>query len=139
MVRWRRVAVIYNLLGILFHNLQLATSALRRSPKNQSGCVTGGLTRREMLILRSLMDGASNKAIALKLVMTESTVKVHMKTILRKLRLENRTQAAIWARDHANELACDRAPLERTGIGPTIEPRPRTAANVDSRRAPAEL
>ena len=53
-----------------------------------------------MLILRSLMEGASNKVIALKLVMTELTVKVHVKAILRKLRLQNRTQAAIWARDH---------------------------------------
>ena len=108
-------------------------------PKNQAGCVTRSLTRREVLILRSLMEGASNKVIALKLVMTESTVKVHMKAILRKLRLENRTQAAIWARDHATEFACDGGPLGRTGFGPTIEPRPRTTANVDSRRAPAEL
>ncbi len=58
------------------------------------------LSRREMLILRMLMQGASNKTIALKLVITESTVKVHMKAILRKLRLQNRTQAAIWARDN---------------------------------------
>ncbi|MBK5198646.1 MAG: DNA-binding response regulator, partial [Methyloceanibacter sp.] len=46
---------------------------------------------------------ASNKAIARNLVITESTVKVHMKAILRKLRLQNRTQAAIWARNHVNE------------------------------------
>ena len=56
-----------------------------------------------MLILRMLMQGASNKTIALKLVITESTVKVHMKAILRKLRLQNRTQAAIWANDNVNE------------------------------------
>ena len=56
-----------------------------------------------MLILRMLMQGASNKTIALKLVITESTVKVHMKAILRKLRLQNRTQAAIWARDNVVE------------------------------------
>ena len=61
------------------------------------------LSRREMLILRMLMQGASNKTIALKLVITESTVKVHMKAILRKLRLQNRTQAAIWARNHIDE------------------------------------
>ena len=61
------------------------------------------LSRRETHILRALMQGASNKTIALKLVITESTVKVHMKAILRKLRLQNRTQAAIWARDHVNE------------------------------------
>ncbi|MGB6768802.1 MAG: LuxR C-terminal-related transcriptional regulator, partial [Methyloceanibacter sp.] len=38
------------------------------------------------------------------LVITVSTVKVHMKAILRKLRLQNRTQAAIWARTHLAEL-----------------------------------
>jgi two-component system, NarL family, nitrate/nitrite response regulator NarL len=61
------------------------------------------LSRRELLILNMLMQGASNKIIALKLVITESTVKVHMKAILRKLRLQNRTQAAVWARNHISE------------------------------------
>ena len=61
------------------------------------------LSRREMLILHMLMQGASNKTIALKLVITELTVKVHMKAILRKLRLQNRTQAAIWARDNVDK------------------------------------
>jgi DNA-binding NarL/FixJ family response regulator len=51
-----------------------------------------------------LTEGASNKIIARKLVITESTVKVHMKAILRKLRLQNRTQAAIWARTHLGAL-----------------------------------
>ena len=62
------------------------------------------LSRRELVILRTLTEGASNKIIARKLVITESTVKVHMKAILRKLRLQNRTQAAIWARTHLGEL-----------------------------------
>jgi two-component system nitrate/nitrite response regulator NarL len=62
------------------------------------------LSRREVVILRTLTEGASNKIIASKLVITESTVKVHMKAILRKLRLQNRTQAAIWARTHLGEL-----------------------------------
>ncbi|MGZ5917046.1 MAG: response regulator transcription factor [Methyloceanibacter sp.] len=61
------------------------------------------MSRREMLILRMLMQGASNKTIARNLVITESTVKVHMKAILRKLRLQNRTQAAIWARNNVKE------------------------------------
>jgi two-component system nitrate/nitrite response regulator NarL len=70
--------------------------------ENQTGDVPS-LSRREMLILRMLMQGASNKVIARNLVITESTVKVHMKAILRKLRLQNRTQAAIWARNNVNE------------------------------------
>ena len=71
--------------------------------ENPTGDVVPSLSRREMLILRGLMQGSSNKAIARNLVITESTVKVHMKAILRKLRLQNRTQAAIWARNHVNE------------------------------------
>ena len=66
--------------------------------------VARSLSRRELVILRTLTEGASNKIIARKLVITESTVKVHMKAILRKLRLQNRTQAAIWARTHLGEL-----------------------------------
>ena len=63
------------------------------------------LSRRELVILRTLTEGASNKIIARKLVITELTVKVHMKAILRKLRLQNRTQAAIWARTHLGAAA----------------------------------
>jgi two-component system nitrate/nitrite response regulator NarL len=66
--------------------------------------VARSLSRRELVILRTLTEGASNKIIARKLVITESTVKVHMKAILRKLRLQNRTQAAIWARTHLGAL-----------------------------------
>ena len=70
-----------------------------------AGDVVRNLSRRELVILRTLTEGASNKVIALKLVITELTVKVHMKAILRKLRLQNCTQAAIWARTHLGELA----------------------------------
>jgi two-component system, NarL family, nitrate/nitrite response regulator NarL len=65
--------------------------------------VARGLSNRELAILRTLMEGASNKVIARRLVITEATVKVHMKAILRKLRLQNRTQAAIWARSYLGE------------------------------------
>ena len=73
------------------------------SAETSESNLTHTLSRRELLILRMLTEGASNKVIALKLVITESTVKVHMKAILRKLRLQNRTQAAMWARNHINE------------------------------------
>jgi two-component system, NarL family, nitrate/nitrite response regulator NarL len=73
-----------------------------------------GLSSRELAILRTLTEGASNKVIALKLVITESTVKVHMKAILRKLRLQNRTQAAIWARE---QRLHDPSQLSRLVVG----------------------
>ena len=56
-----------------------------------------GLSEREEQILRSLVKGHSNKVIARTCTCTEATVKVHMKSILRKIRAANRTQAAIWA------------------------------------------
>jgi len=55
------------------------------------------LTVRESEILECLLDGHSNKAIANRLEITESTVKIHMKSLLRKIDVQNRTQAAIWA------------------------------------------
>jgi len=56
-----------------------------------------GLSVREREILQHLVMGASNKLIANKLGITEATVKVHLKTLLRKIDVNNRTQAAIWA------------------------------------------
>jgi two-component system, NarL family, nitrate/nitrite response regulator NarL len=55
------------------------------------------LSGREAAILNSLVDGASNKLIANQLKISEATVKVHVKAILRKIRVKNRTQAATWA------------------------------------------
>jgi two-component system, NarL family, nitrate/nitrite response regulator NarL len=59
------------------------------------------LSNRETAVLACLTEGQSNKRIARKFGVTESTVKVHIKAILRKIRVNNRTQAAIWAVDHA--------------------------------------
>jgi two-component system nitrate/nitrite response regulator NarL len=59
-----------------------------------------GLSTRETVILRCLMEGDSNKIIARKFDITEATVKVHVKAILRKIHAKNRTQAAIWASSH---------------------------------------
>jgi DNA-binding NarL/FixJ family response regulator len=63
---------------------------------------TPELTAREKCILRCLMLGDSNKAIGRKIDIAEATVKVHVKAILRKIRAQNRTQAAIWAVNNAS-------------------------------------
>ena len=54
------------------------------------------LSEREGQILQRLISGAPNKLIARDLDITEATVKVHIKGLLRKVRVNNRTQAAIW-------------------------------------------
>lgn len=58
------------------------------------------LSQRELDIIRHLADGHSNKTIANELSITEATVKVHLKTVLRKIGVANRTQVAIWAVQH---------------------------------------
>jgi DNA-binding NarL/FixJ family response regulator len=58
------------------------------------------LTEREREILRSLAHGASNREIGEALFITEGTVKNHVSSILSKLALRDRTQAALWARAH---------------------------------------
>lgn len=58
------------------------------------------LSEREQDVLGGLKEGHPNKIIARQLEVSEATVKVHVKSILRKLNLANRTQAAIWATSH---------------------------------------
>jgi two-component system nitrate/nitrite response regulator NarL len=66
------------------------------------------LSAREKEILDCLAGGLSNKLIARQLDVAEATVKVHVRTLLRKLRAKNRTQAAIWS---IRSNAASRAPL----------------------------
>lgn len=58
------------------------------------------LTERELFVLRLVASGASNMEIAQKLSISVNTVKSHLKNILEKLQLENRTQAATYALKH---------------------------------------
>ncbi|MGZ4975293.1 MAG: LuxR C-terminal-related transcriptional regulator [Limisphaerales bacterium] len=60
------------------------------------------LSMREKSILRCLIEGDSNKCIARKMDIAEATVKVHVKAILRKIRVQNRTQAAIWGMNNGS-------------------------------------
>jgi two-component system nitrate/nitrite response regulator NarL len=91
--------------------LQIASTPLQ-TPLAQSSVSTASahaldgsdpvsrLSEREAEVLMCLMEGASNKSIARKYSLSEATVKVHIKAILRKIQVANRTQAAIWASKH---------------------------------------
>lgn len=57
------------------------------------------LTPRELQVLKGLTEGKSNKEIARDLGISEPTIKLHMKTLYRKLDVANRTQAALIARE----------------------------------------
>ena len=76
------------------------------------------LSPREAQVLRWLVDGASNKVIAREMQITETTVKAHIKALLRKVRATNRTQAAVWALGnnvHILETSGQPVPLTHAG------------------------
>lgn len=78
-------------------NLLITCGIDRATPTDQQPAITTDLSKREVQILRCLLDGQSNKAIARNLRITESTVKMHFKNVMRKIHAQNRTQAAVWA------------------------------------------
>jgi two-component system NarL family response regulator len=70
----------------------------KRLPGQSSG---DGLTMREFEVLTELSTGVSNQEIARRLYITENTVKAHVHNILDKLKLNNRREAANFARRHS--------------------------------------
>ncbi|MEN8178274.1 MAG: two-component system response regulator NarL [Pseudomonadota bacterium] len=75
---------------------QLLAQALREEGKD-SATPSPSLTAREQEILEKLACGMSNKQIAKELEISEGTVKVHVKNLLKKLNLHSRMEAAVWA------------------------------------------
>jgi DNA-binding NarL/FixJ family response regulator len=75
--------------------------ALRQQKQAQSidPELLSSLTRRQIIVLQRMAQGESNKQIAYHLSIAETTVKAHVSAILRKLKVSNRIQAVIAARD----------------------------------------
>ena len=78
---------------------QMVQSLIRPNTPQPAGALDT-LTPREMEILGHLAAGHSNKVIARKLDLAESTITVHVQSILRKLELSSRVQAAVYAVQH---------------------------------------
>jgi len=85
------------------------------------------LSNRQQTILDLLGQGASNKHIARQLNIAEATVKVHVKGVYRKIGVNNRTQAALWARDHVrpNDQSKPQLPVSSPTAGDTDRISPR--------------
>jgi two-component system nitrate/nitrite response regulator NarL len=82
-------------------DVEFADSPQHAQSRGSHECGNGhSLSPRESQVLTSLVQGRSNKLIARVCQISEATVKVHLKAILRKIQAQNRTQAAIWAIEH---------------------------------------
>jgi two-component system nitrate/nitrite response regulator NarL len=86
-----RMVISASLNSLLAHALREEAQAANRS--------LGTLTAREQAILRCLAGGLPNKLIGRELGITEGTVKVHVKNLLKKLAFRSRVEAAVWAHE----------------------------------------
>jgi NarL family two-component system response regulator LiaR len=78
----------------------MSAVATQEEPGSRAPTSIGELTERELEVLRLIAEGLNNREIADKLVISDKTVKTHVSSILSKLHLGDRTQAAIYALRH---------------------------------------
>ena len=72
----------------------------KKEIKQEKDSTSEILTPREIDVLKCVAQGMSNKQIAQTLFISTTTVRSHVSSVIRKLNLENRTQLAIYAKDH---------------------------------------
>ncbi|PWK58120.1 response regulator [Roseicyclus mahoneyensis] len=89
-------AVRFMAMGERYAPTDLMSEARLQTPVN---ALAQKLTQRELQVLEKLCKGMANKEIAHELGIKEPTVKLHMKTLYRKIGATNRTQAAMTAKE----------------------------------------
>jgi DNA-binding NarL/FixJ family response regulator len=78
------------------------TRFLLAGPPTDDAC---GLTPRECDVLRLVRMGLANKQIAVRLGIGETTVKTHLSSVFQRIRVTDRTSAALWAHEHLDKVA----------------------------------
>lgn len=79
-----------------------ANLVFKQKPSEQSSKTSDLLTERQLMVVGALCQGMANKQIAYKLSMSEHTVKVHLRHIMRKLNARNRTEVAVLSKSFYN-------------------------------------
>jgi two-component system, NarL family, nitrate/nitrite response regulator NarL len=97
------------------------SQAARQKPVTPESQVKVALSKREHQIIDCLVCGLPNKSIARELNITEATVKVYVKGLLRKIKVSNRTQVAIWALQQPRPMNGERAIPSVEALGGPVE------------------
>jgi DNA-binding NarL/FixJ family response regulator len=92
---WLDPAIAKVVLRNITQKSQQITSYSSKNPSKAA--LAAGLTEREMEVLRLIVEGLSNALIAERLFITRATAKAHVHSILQKLCVDDRTQAAVTA------------------------------------------
>jgi DNA-binding NarL/FixJ family response regulator len=82
----------------------LAARKSKEEPQSSAPGPRGMFTRRQVAVIDALRRGKANKIIAYELSMCESTVKVHVRNIMKKLNAKNRTEVAYLANELMREV-----------------------------------
>jgi two-component system response regulator DegU len=89
--------LLYQEYHSIIHSVRETTSIISSSKEQKRNNHFDLLTKREMEVLHLMVKGQSNKLIAAHLFISEKTVKNHVSSILRKIDVDDRTQAVIAA------------------------------------------
>ncbi|MFV0297298.1 MAG: LuxR C-terminal-related transcriptional regulator [Hyphomicrobiaceae bacterium] len=94
--------------GVFVPASAMLKSGHQKAEKSDPASTSPSLTAKQLAVVEAIRRGKANKVIAYELNMCESTVKVHVRTIMRKLKATNRTQVAYFAiellREHRQGL-----------------------------------
>ena len=93
------IALLFFVIGILLHKKSLQQKADDQLAVDSQKISELGISKREYEILEKISEGLSNKEIADKLFVTESTVKTHVSNLFVKLDAKRRTQAIQRAKE----------------------------------------
>ncbi|MBN4070174.1 response regulator transcription factor [Olleya sp. AH-315-F22] len=93
------IAIVFFFIGIYINKKSLRKNPILSNEINQNKVYELEITKREYEVLQAISTGLSNKEIANKLFLSESTIKTHVSNLLVKLNAKRRTQAIQIAKD----------------------------------------
>ncbi|GAB1858285.1 hypothetical protein MHTCC0001_31220 [Flavobacteriaceae bacterium MHTCC 0001] len=94
------IAIVFLIVGIYINKKSLHQSVLSSKGINHQKIKELEITSREYEVLQAISEGLSNKEIAEKLFLSESTIKTHVSNLLVKLNAKRRTQALQIAKSY---------------------------------------